>query len=52
MTNPAVTSDVVGLSSMEQLNEVVSTDESEKLTESDLERLRNALPAKFYELHR
>jgi aryl-alcohol dehydrogenase-like predicted oxidoreductase len=52
MANPAITSDVVGVSSIEQLNEVVFTEECEKLTESDMEILRNALPTKVYELHR
>ena len=47
MANPAITSDVVGVSSIKQMNEVVCTDEYEKLTESDMEILRNALRAKL-----
>jgi aryl-alcohol dehydrogenase-like predicted oxidoreductase len=52
LANPAVSSAIVGVSSIVQLNEVISTADSENLTESDMEILRNALPAKGYEQHR
>jgi aryl-alcohol dehydrogenase-like predicted oxidoreductase len=52
LANPAVSSAIVGVRSIVQLNEIVCTEESEKLTKSDMEILRNALPAKGYEQHR
>ncbi len=52
LQHPAVTSAVVGVSRVQQLNEVAATTEKEPLTQKDMDFLRNALPPNFYEQHR
>jgi aryl-alcohol dehydrogenase-like predicted oxidoreductase len=50
--HPAVTSAVVGMRTIEQLEEAVRTLTSPDLTEEDMERLRSAVPVNQYAEHR
>ena len=52
LQNPAITSAVVGISRTQQLIEVVSATEKQTLSQENIALLQNALPPKFYELHR
>ncbi|HMI62121.1 MAG TPA: aldo/keto reductase, partial [Puia sp.] len=50
--HPAVTSVVVGLRTMDQVEEAVRTIEADPLTEEEMARLRGAVPVDRYEEHR
>ena len=50
--HPAITSAVVGISRLQQLNEVAATTDKADLTQKNIELLQNALPPKVYEQHR
>jgi aryl-alcohol dehydrogenase-like predicted oxidoreductase len=52
LQHPAITSAVVGISRVQQLNEVAATTDKGALTQKNIESLRNALPPKVYEQHR
>ncbi len=52
LQHPAITSAVVGISRMQQLNEVAVTTDKADLTQINIESLQNALPPKVYEQHR
>jgi aryl-alcohol dehydrogenase-like predicted oxidoreductase len=52
LKNPAVTSVIVGIRTMEQLREAVETVNTPGLTEEETKILREAVPANFYEQHR
>jgi aryl-alcohol dehydrogenase-like predicted oxidoreductase len=52
LQNPAVTSAIVGIRTMEQLNEAVGAIDSSKLTEEQMQILRKSIPVNFYEQHR
>jgi aryl-alcohol dehydrogenase-like predicted oxidoreductase len=52
LKNPAVTSAIVGMRTMEQLKEAVETVNTPGLTEEETEILREAVPVNFYEQHR
>ena len=52
LKNPAVTSAIVGIRTMEQLKEAVDTVNTPGLTKEEIEILREAVPANFYEQHR
>jgi aryl-alcohol dehydrogenase-like predicted oxidoreductase len=50
--HPAVASAVVGIRTMEQLTEVMQTEESPTLTQSEWNQLADTLPANQYDQHR
>jgi aryl-alcohol dehydrogenase-like predicted oxidoreductase len=50
--HPAVTSAVVGMRTMEQLEEAVKAITTPALTEPEMERLKNSLPVNYYKEHR
>lgn len=52
LKNPAVTSAIVGMRTMEQLKEAVETVNTPGLTEEEIKILREAVPTNFYEQHR
>jgi len=52
LNHPAICSAIVGVSRIEQLEEIAATSSSESLEATNLKILHEALPAKFYELHR
>lgn len=52
LSHPAVTSAIVGMRTIEQLEEAVGTIATPELTEAELDRLRSALPANLYAEHR
>lgn len=52
LENPAVTSAVVGIRTMEQLKEAVDTIDAPELTEKEIHVLKNAIPLNMYESHR
>jgi aryl-alcohol dehydrogenase-like predicted oxidoreductase len=52
LQNTAVTSAIVGIRTMEQLNEAVGAIDSSKLTEEQMQILRKSIPVNFYEQHR
>jgi len=52
LAHPAIISAIVGISRMEQLEEIACTMETDELSAEELNRLRLALPAKMYEQHR
>lgn len=52
LQNPAVTSAVVGTSRLEQLVEIAAATDNKRLTEKDMEMLKDVLSPKFYEQHR
>ena len=52
LQNPAITSSVVGIRTLDQLNEAVVAMDSKPLNPKERERLTNAIPANVYEDHR
>lgn len=52
LKNPAVTSAVVGIRTMEQLKEAVTTINTPSLTEAEMDILREVIPLNFYQQHR
>jgi aryl-alcohol dehydrogenase-like predicted oxidoreductase len=52
LDDPAVTSAVVGLRTMDQVEEAVRTIDADPLTEEEMARLRGAVPVNRYEEHR
>jgi aryl-alcohol dehydrogenase-like predicted oxidoreductase len=52
LNNPAVTSAIVGIRTMEQLNEAVEVINAPALSEEEIKMLREAIPVNFYEQHR
>jgi aryl-alcohol dehydrogenase-like predicted oxidoreductase len=52
LRHPAVTSAVVGVRTIEQLEEAIGTIATPELTDEELERLRSALPLNRYAEHR
>lgn len=52
LQNPAITSAVVGIRTMEQLTDAVATAHSPKLTERELEALRQSIKINYYDHHR
>lgn len=52
LSHPAVTSAIVGMRTMRQLEEAVQTFNVQQLNEKELEQLKGALPVKYYKEHR
>ncbi|MEO8961744.1 MAG: aldo/keto reductase, partial [Ginsengibacter sp.] len=52
LKNPAVTSVIVGIRTMEQLADSIQAINKPGLSEKEMTALRNSLPANFYEQHR
>lgn len=52
LKNPAVTSTIVGIRTMEQLKEAVEAINTQALTEEEIKILREAVPVNFYQQHR
>lgn len=52
LKNPAITSAVCGIRTMEQLKDVAATSKSAELTNSEFEKISNALPINYYDVHR
>lgn len=52
LQHPAVTSAVIGVRTIEQLEDVVNTFSSDPLTQTELDFLSNAIPANYYKDHR
>lgn len=52
LQNPAVTSAIVGIRTMEQLKEAVETINTPQLTEDEMKVLRDSVPVNFYQQHR
>lgn len=52
LKNPAVTSAIVGIRTMEQLKEAVETINTPTLDEEEMKVLRESVPVNFYEHHR
>jgi aryl-alcohol dehydrogenase-like predicted oxidoreductase len=52
LNNPAVTSAIVGIRTMEQLKEAVEAINAPALSEEEIKMLREAIPVNFYEQHR
>lgn len=52
LQNSAITSAVLGIRTLEQLEDAVNTIAAPDLTNTELEVLHNALPVNFYEQHR
>jgi len=52
LENPAVTSAIVGIRTMEQLEEAVETINAPRLNEEEMKILRESVPINFYEQHR
>jgi aryl-alcohol dehydrogenase-like predicted oxidoreductase len=52
LQNPAVTSAVVGIRTMDQLKEAVDAIDSPVLTEEEMQILRKSVPVNFYAQHR
>lgn len=52
LKNPAVTSAIVGIRTMEQLREAVETINMPPLNEEEMKILRESVPVNFYENHR
>lgn len=52
LKNPAVTSVIVGIRTMEQLEEAVKAIETPELSEAEWKTLAASIPANFYEQHR
>lgn len=52
LKNPAITSAIVGIRTMEQLKEAVETINTPALTEEEIKILREAVPVNFYQQHR
>ena len=52
LNNPAVTSAIVGIRTMEQLKEAVEAINAPALSEEEIKMLREAIPVNIYEQHR
>lgn len=52
LQHPAVTSAIVGIRTMEQLDEAVQTMAAPDLSQSDMQLLQRAIPANYYAEHR
>jgi aryl-alcohol dehydrogenase-like predicted oxidoreductase len=52
LNHPSVTSAIVGMRTMEQLEEAVQTINVPFLSNSEIEQLQNSLPANYYLEHR
>lgn len=52
LRNPAITSAVVGIRTLEQLKDAVETIVAPELTEADIEQLENCIEKNFYSEHR
>jgi aryl-alcohol dehydrogenase-like predicted oxidoreductase len=52
LTHPAIISAIVGIRTMQQLEEAVDTLQAPSLTNPELEQLQNSVPAHRYKLHR
>ena len=52
LQHPAITSAVVGISRVQQLNEIAATTEKGTLAQESIELLQNSLQLKLYEIHR
>lgn len=52
LQNPAVTSAIVGIRTIEQLKEAVETINTPQLTDTEMKILRESVPINFYEQHR
>jgi aryl-alcohol dehydrogenase-like predicted oxidoreductase len=52
LKNPAVTSAIVGIRTMEQLNDAIQAIKQPALTEEEIRILADCIPANFYEQHR
>jgi len=52
LNNPAVTSAIVGIRTMEQLEDAAKTLETPELSEEEFEILSHAIPVNIYEQHR
>jgi len=52
LQNPAITSAIVGIRKLQQLNEVAATTEKEAFTQKNIELLQDGLPPRLYEQHR
>lgn len=52
LENPAVTTAIVGMSTMPQLEEVIQTIETASFSEEELNALKNAVPVNYYEQYR
>jgi aryl-alcohol dehydrogenase-like predicted oxidoreductase len=50
--HPAVTSAIVGMRTLEQLEETVQTINAPNLSDNEIERLKNSLPVNYYTEHR
>ncbi|MDB5246013.1 MAG: aldo/keto reductase [Segetibacter sp.] len=52
LENPAITSAVVGIRTLEQLKDAVETLSVDELTDSEMEELRRSVDGNYYEQHR
>ena len=52
LQQPAVSCAVVGIRTMDQLNEAVKTTDTAPLSAEEIMQLRNAVPAGYYKEHR
>ena len=52
LNNPAITSAIVGIRTMEQLHDAIQTMDEPALTEEEYKILTDAIPANFYAQHR
>jgi aryl-alcohol dehydrogenase-like predicted oxidoreductase len=52
LRHPALTAAVVGVRTMEQLEEALQVVKTKSLTEEEMDRLRNSIPVNQYEQHR
>jgi aryl-alcohol dehydrogenase-like predicted oxidoreductase len=50
--HPAITSAIVGMRTMQQLEEAIKTMNSPSLTEKEMEQLQNAVAINVYKEHR
>ena len=52
MKNPAVTSAIVGIRTMDQLKEAIETINTLPLNDEEMETLKESVPVNFYEQYR
>lgn len=52
LQQPGISSAIVGIRTMDQLQDIVTTLETPELTESELKYLRASIPVNYYEQHR
>lgn len=52
LQRPGISSAIVGIRTMEQLNDVLSTLQTPELTEAEIKYLRASLPVNYYDQHR